>query len=66
MKAITKQYLKRKINQLNKKIHRAEEQENENKIWWRKMKLEKLKDKLNKMKLDKDWITNRLKSHCLN
>ena len=49
-KAITKQYLKRKINQLNKKIHRAEEQENENKIWWRKMKLEKLKDKLNKMK----------------
>ena len=39
-----------KINQLNKKIHRAEEQENENKIWWRKMKLEKLKDKLNKMK----------------
>ena len=50
MKAITKQYLKRKINQLNKKIHRAEEQENENKIWWRKIKLEKLKDKLNKMK----------------
>ena len=35
-----------KINQLNKKIHRAEEQGNKNKIWWRKIKLEKLKDKL--------------------
>ena len=38
-------YIK-KINQLNKKIHRAEEQGNDNKVWWRKMKLYKLKDKL--------------------
>ena len=31
------------INQLNKKIHRAENQEDDNKVWWRKMKLIKLK-----------------------
>ena len=46
MKKINAPYLKKKINQLNKKIHRAEEQGNENKIWWRKIKLEKLKSKL--------------------
>lgn len=46
MKKINAPYLKKKINQLNKKIHRAEEQCNENKIWWRKIKLEKLKNKL--------------------
>tara|TARA_A100001011_G_scaffold97442_2_gene102538 strand:- start:266 stop:421 length:156 start_codon:yes stop_codon:yes gene_type:complete len=46
MKKINSPYLKKKINQLNKKIHRAEEQGNENKIWWRKIKLEKLKSKL--------------------
>jgi len=46
MKKIDPSYLKRKINQLNKKIHRAERQGNENKIWWRKMKLGKLKDRL--------------------
>tara|TARA_Y100000994_G_C15425224_1_gene331759 strand:+ start:224 stop:379 length:156 start_codon:yes stop_codon:yes gene_type:complete len=46
MKKINAPYLKKKINQLNKKIHRAEEQSNENKIWWRKIKLEKLKNKL--------------------
>ncbi len=50
MKEISKPYLKKKINQLNKKIHRAEEQEDDNKVWWRKMKLEKLKEKLKKMK----------------
>ena len=38
----------KKINQLNKKIHRAEEQGNENKVWWRKIKLNKLKYKLKK------------------
>ena len=41
--------LKRKINQLNKKIHRAEEQGDENKVWWRKMKLDKLKHRLSKL-----------------
>jgi hypothetical protein len=50
MKEITKPYLKKKINQLNKKIHRAEAQEDGNRVWWRKMKLEKLKEKLNKIK----------------
>ena len=49
MKEITKPYLKKKINQLNKKIHRAEDQNHENKVWWRKMKLEKLKKKLKKI-----------------
>tara|TARA_B100001250_G_scaffold414575_1_gene454091 strand:- start:4352 stop:4507 length:156 start_codon:yes stop_codon:yes gene_type:complete len=43
-----KKYIK-KINQLNKKIHRAEEQENDKKVWWRKMKLLKLKHKLKKL-----------------
>ena len=46
MKKINVPYLKKKINQLNKKIHRAEEQGNENKICWRKIKIEKLKSKL--------------------
>tara|TARA_A200000113_G_scaffold194599_1_gene184693 strand:+ start:695 stop:847 length:153 start_codon:yes stop_codon:yes gene_type:complete len=50
MKVITRQYLKKKINKLNKKIHRAEDQENINKVWWRKMKLDKLKFKLSKIK----------------
>ena len=46
MKKIDVAYLSKKINQLNKKIHRAKEQGNENKVWWRKMKLDKLKSKL--------------------
>jgi uncharacterized protein YdcH (DUF465 family) len=50
MKKIDESYLKKKINKLNKKIHRAEEQGNENKSWWRKMKLKKLKDKFTKAK----------------
>ena len=49
MKKIDASYLKKKINQLNKKIHRAEKQGNHNKIWWRKMKLGKLKDRLLKI-----------------
>ncbi|MFL2604675.1 MAG: hypothetical protein ACJ0PP_07080 [Flavobacteriaceae bacterium] len=49
MKKIDALYLKKKINQLNKKIHRAERQGDENKVWWRKMKLEKLKEKLLKI-----------------
>tara|TARA_Y100001970_G_scaffold16129_1_gene18143 strand:- start:3639 stop:3836 length:198 start_codon:yes stop_codon:yes gene_type:complete len=49
MKEISKSYLSKKINKLNKKIHRAEDQNEENKIWWRKMKLEKLKYKLKKI-----------------
>ena len=36
----------KKINQLNKKIHRAEKQGDHNKVWWRTMKLSKLKEKL--------------------
>ena len=47
MKKIDESYLKKKINKLNKKIHRAEEQGDEKKSWWRKMKLKKLKDKFN-------------------
>ena len=54
MKEITKQYLKRKINKLNKKIHRAEDQDANSKVWWRKMKLGKLKNKLNKIKWKKN------------
>ena len=49
MKKIDESYLKKKINKLNKKIHRAEEQGNEKKSWWRKMKLSKLKERLKKM-----------------
>ena len=50
VKKIDSTYLGRKINQLNKKIHRAEEQGDENKVWWRKMKLNKLKEKLRQLK----------------
>tara|TARA_B100000886_G_scaffold280900_1_gene204993 strand:- start:967 stop:1122 length:156 start_codon:yes stop_codon:yes gene_type:complete len=50
MKSIDISYIKKKINKLNKKIHRAEEQGDENKSWWRKMKLKKLKSKLNQLK----------------
>ena len=46
MKNIDLAYLSKKINQLNKKIHRAKKQGNENKVWWRKMKLDKLTSKL--------------------
>jgi hypothetical protein len=48
MKKIDVAYISKKINQLNKKIHRAEEQRNDNKVWWRKMKLDKLKSKVKK------------------
>ena len=46
MKNIDAAYLAKKINQLNKKIHRAKKQGNENKVWWRKMKFNKLISKL--------------------
>tara|TARA_B100001564_G_C20296751_1_gene515059 strand:+ start:275 stop:436 length:162 start_codon:yes stop_codon:yes gene_type:complete len=49
MKKIDEAYLSKKINKLNKKIHRANNQGNENKVWWRKMKLNKLKLKLKKL-----------------
>ena len=49
MKKIDKSYLKQKINKLNKKIHRAESQNKQNKVWWRKMKINKLKEKLLKI-----------------
>jgi len=49
MKIINEAYLSKKINKLNKKIHRAVNQGEENKIWWRKMKLSKLKLKLQKL-----------------
>ena len=49
MKIIDAAYLRKKIRQLNKKIHRAEIQGDENKVWWRKMRLAKLKEKLSKM-----------------
>ena len=47
MKKMDKSYIQKKINKLNKKIHRSESQNEENKTWWRKMKLTKLKDRLN-------------------
>jgi len=50
MKIVDKSYLKKKINNLNKKIHRAESQNEENKTWWRKLKLTKLKQKLRHIK----------------
>jgi|TARA_Y100000385_G_scaffold117169_1_gene121987 hypothetical protein len=46
MKNIDVAYLSKKINQLNKKINRAKKQGNENKVWWRKMKFDKLTSKL--------------------
>tara|TARA_Y100001934_G_C11887517_1_gene556060 strand:+ start:58 stop:213 length:156 start_codon:yes stop_codon:yes gene_type:complete len=49
MKIIDAQYLRKKINKLNKKIHRAKKQGNENKVWWRRMKLNKLKERLKKL-----------------
>ena len=49
MKKIDSAYLNKKINKLNKKIHRAEDQGDENKVWWRKMKLDKLKHQLAKL-----------------
>ena len=45
MKEMGKSYIQKKINKLNKKIHRAESQKEHNKAWWRKLKLSKLKDK---------------------
>ena len=47
MKEMGKSYIQKKINKLNKKIHRSESQKENNKAWWRKLKLSKLKDKLN-------------------
>tara|TARA_E500000331_G_scaffold351138_1_gene397242 strand:- start:981 stop:1133 length:153 start_codon:yes stop_codon:yes gene_type:complete len=47
MKKMEKSYIQKKINKLNKKIHRSESQNEENKTWWRKMKIAKLKDRLN-------------------
>ena len=49
MKKINPAHLSKKINQLNKKIHRAEDQGSDNKVWWRKMKLDKLTYKLKKL-----------------
>ena len=47
MKEMGKSYIQKKINKLNKKIHRAESQREHNKTKWKKLKLSKLKDKLN-------------------
>ena len=47
MKKIDKSYFQKKLIKLNKKIHRAETQQEENKVWWRKLKLYKLKKRLN-------------------
>jgi hypothetical protein len=49
MKKMGASYLGKKINKLNKKSHSAEEQGDENKVWWRKIKLGKLKEKLNNL-----------------
>ena len=46
MKKMEKSYIQKKINKLNKKIHRSESQNEENKTWWRKMKLTKFKERL--------------------
>ncbi len=47
MKKMDQSYLQKKINKLNKKIHRAESQNNENKAWWRILKLNRLRQRLN-------------------
>ena len=49
MKKIDPAYLSKKINKLNKKIHRAKNQGDDNKVWWRQMKLSKLKMRLQKL-----------------
>tara|TARA_B100000579_G_C22342471_1_gene625640 strand:- start:295 stop:450 length:156 start_codon:yes stop_codon:yes gene_type:complete len=49
MKKTDPSYLRKKINKLNKKIHRAEKQGSENKVWWRTIKLNKLKERLSKI-----------------
>ena len=49
MKKMDKSYQKKNINKLNKKIHRAESQDEQNKVWWRKIKLDKLREKLLKI-----------------
>lgn len=49
MKKVDKSYLKKKINKLNKKIHRSEDHNEENKTWWRKLKISKLKHKINQI-----------------
>ena len=46
MKKVDRSYLKKKINKLNKKIHRSEDQNEENKTWWRMLKITKLKRKI--------------------
>lgn len=50
MKNINIAYLSKKINKLNKKIHRANKQGNENKVWWRKIKLDKLMSNMKGLK----------------
>ena len=60
MKKIDSSYLGKKINKLNKKIHRAEEQGDENKVWWRKIKLGKLKEKLNNLIKSKNQLFQQL------
>ena len=42
-------FTRNQANKLNKKIHRAESQNDDNKVWWRNMKLEKLKYNINKI-----------------
>ena len=46
MKKVDKSYLKKKINKLNKKIHRSENQNDDNRTWWRMLKITKLKRKI--------------------
>ena len=60
MKKMDASYLGKKINKLNKKIHRAEEQGDENKVWWRKIKLGKLKEKLNNLIKSKNYFFQQL------
>ena len=60
MKKMDASYLGKKINKLNKKIHRAEEQGDENKVWWRKIKLGKLKEKLNNLIKSKNQFFQQL------
>ena len=53
MKNIDVAYLSKKINKLNKKINRAKKQGNENKVWWRKIKFDKLTNRLKGSNFDK-------------
>ena len=62
MKNIDVAYLSKKINKLNKKINRAKKQGNENKVWWRKIKFDKLTNRLKSLNHPKSMQNLRVNS----